>query len=87
MAKNKRRSEIGEMFLQDTKRGPRPEGSRTVAIRLAPENEDTHELENICVIVKEIKGRQDYPPPFFPFPLSPIDSPTFTGVFGGRRWD
>ncbi len=64
-----------------------PEGFRTVVIRLDPENEDTHELENICVLVDDIKGRHDYSPLFFPFQLIPIDSTEFTGVFGGRRWE
>jgi hypothetical protein len=46
-----------------------------------------NETENIGLIVEEVKGQHDYPFPFFPFQLTPIDSRAFKGVFGGRRWE
>ncbi len=37
-----------------------PEGLRTLVVQLDPENKDTHELEKICAVVQQIKGRHDY---------------------------
>ena len=36
-----------------------PEGLRTLVIRFDPKNEDAHELEKICAVVQQIKGRHD----------------------------
>jgi hypothetical protein len=47
----------GRDHLED---GRIPEGFRTVIVRLDAENEDKHEMEKLCVIVKGIKGRHDY---------------------------
>jgi hypothetical protein len=46
-----------------------------------------NETENIGLILEEVKGQHDYPSLFFRFQLTPVDSRTFKGVFGGRRWD
>ena len=48
----------GRDHLED---GRIPGGFRTVVVRLDAENEDKHEMEKLCVIVKEIKGRLRLP--------------------------
>ena len=74
MTKKKRCSEIGEAESSERRVG-------TISTGQVSENE----TENIGLLVKEVKGQHDYPLPSFPFQLTPIDSRTFKGVFGGRR--
>ena len=47
----------GRDHLED---GGIPEGLKTLFIRLDTENEKTRELEEICYVVQQIKGRHDY---------------------------